>query len=256
MRTFSNNFSDLLLNFVTNVARPFLFSDEFGNINTGLISYLTPGSDYNYFADRDNIVVWGRGGNDSLVGFDPAAQPGQQQIDVLTGDFVDEEFYELFGLVGEDLERIPRGWNDRFILGDWKQFYYIDNPPFDFLGLNQFAVIADFSPSQNLIGLHGTPQDYHLLDSPLGTAIFWQQETVSDLVALLPGVSGLSLDGPSFRFQGDTPPPGPVLEEAQQIGTEGIDFVFGAIADPEGNVYLERLSRRRDDWLFRRTQAR
>ena len=234
MKEFNNNFFDLFLNVIRNV----VFSDIIHNLILENIDILTPASDYNYLTDRESEIIWGRHGNDSLVGFDPGAErPGQRQINIFFGDLVDEEFYELFGLVGEDLERTPRDWKDRFILGDWQQPYYVDDPPLAF-GLNQFAVIADFSPSQDLIQLHGSPQDYHLVGSPLGTALFWQQETVPDLVALFPGVSGLSLDGPSFQFEGDTPPPGPVLKEAQQIGTAGIDLVFSSTADSEGNVYV------------------
>ncbi len=239
MSTFNNNFFDPFLEVLRNVLRPVIFSDNLSNLLLEIADIFTPSSNYNALrAEQEIDIVWGRHGNDSLIDFAPGAeQSGQRQIDIFFGDFVDEEIYELLGFVGEDLERTPRDWKDRFILGDWQQPYYVDDPPFIF-GLNQFAVIADFSPSQDLIQLHGTPQDYHLVSSPLGTAIFWQQGTVPDLIALLPGVSGLSLEGDSFEFQGDTPPPGPVLEEAQQIGTAGIDFLFGSTVDPEGNVYV------------------
>ena len=236
---FSNNLIDPFLNAATNVLRSVIFSDNFDNLIIETIDFFTPSSDYNaWFAERESGIIYGRHGNDSLIGFDPGApHPKQRQIDLFFGDLVDEELYEFFGLVGEDLERTPRDWKDRFILGDWQQPYYIDDPPLSF-GLNQFAVIADFSPSQDLIQLHGTSQDYQLVGSPLGTALFWQQGTIPNLVALLPGVSGLSLDDPYFQFQGDTPPPGPVLEEAQQIGTAGIDFGFASTTDLSGNVYV------------------
>ncbi len=172
-----------------------IFNDYFTNLGLEIFDIFTPSSDYNApRAEQEIGIVWGRHGNDSLIDFDPGAdQAGQRQIDIFFGDLVDEEIAELFGLVGEDLERTPRDWKDRFILGDWQQPYYVDGQPLTF-GLNQFAVIADFSPSQDLIQLHGSPQDYHLVGSPLGTAIFWQQGIIPDLVALLPRVSGLSLD--------------------------------------------------------------
>ena len=216
-----------------------IYNDYFTNLGLEITDTFTPSSDYNApRAEQEIGIFWGRHENDNLIDFDPSAdQPGQRQIDIFFGDLVDEEISELFGQVGEDLERTPRDWKDRFILGDWQQPYYVDGQPLTF-GFNQFAVIADFSPSQDLIGLHGTPQDYQLVGTPLGTALFWLQETVPDLVALLPGVSGLSLDDPSFQFQGDTPPPGPVLEEVQQIGTAGIDLGFGSTTDLLGNVYI------------------
>ena len=226
------------MNVLRNVLRPVVFSDNSGNSAIENIDFLTPSSEPNVLADRDSGIIWGRHGNDSLVGFDPGVTlPGQRQIDLFFGDFLDEELYELFDLVGEGIERTPRDWKDRFILGDWQQPYYVDDQPLSF-GLNQFAVIADFSPSQDLIQLHGTSQDYQLKETPVGTAIFWQQGIIPDLIALLPSVSGLSLDDPSFQFQGDTPPPGPVIEEAQQIGTAGIDYGFASTTDLEGNLYV------------------
>ena len=239
MKEFNNNFFDPFLNVLRNVLRPVVFSDNYANSSVENIDFLTPSSEpTNVLAEGKSEIIWGRHGNDSLVGFVPGTeQPGQRQIDLFLGDLIDEELAEFYGLVAEDLERTPRDWKDRFILGDWQQPYYVNDPPLTF-GLNQFAIIADFSSSQDLIQLHGTPQDYQLVGSSLGMALFWQQETIPDLVALLPGVSGLSLDDPSFQFQGDTPPPGPVLGEAQQIGTTGIDLVFGSTVDSEGNVYV------------------
>ena len=137
-----------------------IWNNYFTNLIIEIIDFHTPSSDYNaWFSDRESAIIWGRHGNDSLVGFDPGVdQPDQGQIDIFFGDLVDEELYELWRLVGEDLERTPRDWKDRFILGDWQQPYYVEGQPLT-LGLNQFAVIADFSPSQDLIGLHGTPQE-------------------------------------------------------------------------------------------------
>ncbi len=222
-----------------NVVAPILFKDNVANkVQDTLLSF-TPASDYNYlFAERNSQLIWGRHGNDSLVSFDPvAARPGQWQIDIFFGDFVDEQLYQSLGIVAEDLERTPRDWQDRYILGDWQQPYYVNDQPLIF-GLNQFAFIADFNPNQDLIQLHGTPEDYQLVSSPLGTAIFWRQGIGSDLVAFLPVVSKLSLNDQSFQFEGDTPPPGPVLEKVKQIGTVGTDFIFDSTVDAAGNVYV------------------
>ncbi len=222
-----------------NVVAPILFKDNVANkVQDTLLSF-TPASDYNYlFAERNSQLIWGRHGNDSLVSFDPvAARPGQWQIDIFFGDFVDEQLYQSLGIVAEDLERTPRDWQDRYILGDWQQPYYVNDQPLIF-GLNQFAFIADFNPNQDLIQLHGTPEDYQLVSSPLGKAIFWQQGTGSDLIAFLPVVSKLSLNDQSFQFEGDTPPPGPVLEKVKQIGTVGTDFIFDSTVDAAGNVYV------------------
>ena len=243
MKAFNDNyFEPFLLTAISkliNVVAPIFFQDNLANLVQDTLPILTPGSDYNsLFAERNSQLIWGRQGNDSLVGFDPvAARPSQWQIDIFFGDFVDENIFESLGLVGQDLNRTPRNWQDRFVLGDWQQPYYVDGQTLIF-GLTQFAFIADFSPNQDLIQLHGTPEDYQLVSSPLGTAIFWQQGTSSDLIALLPGVYQLNLKDRSFQFEGDIPPSGPILEKAKQIGTVGTDFIFDSTVDAAGNVYV------------------
>ena len=223
MSTFDDDSSDLFSDILINVARSVIFSDNFTNFLLEILDVLTPSSNYSVWRSEQPIdLVWGRYGNDSLIDFNPGVEPSSQlQIDIFFGDFGDADFVGLFGYVSEELERTTRDWQDRFILGDWQQPYYVDPLPLIF-GLNQFALIADFSARQDLIQLHGTPQDYQLVDTPLGTALFWQQNIFPNLIALLPGVSGLSLDEEFFQFEGDTPPPGPVIE-ARQIGTTGMD---------------------------------
>ncbi len=227
--------------------------------------FLTPTSEPNYFADGESEIIWGRDGNDSLLGFDPGTNnPEQTQIDIFLGDSEDlvaaafgttnlsdiisgvsEVFFDTDTNIVERVSRAmsprnsliagARDWQDRYILGDWQQPYYVGDPGFSF---KNFASIADFSPSKDIIQLHGSPEDYQLDEAFGATAIYWQQGTEPDLIALLPLVSGLSLEGDYFKFTGDSPPPGPAIESARQIGTAGIDFVFNSTTDPEGNVYI------------------
>ncbi len=227
------------------------------------LKFLTPTSEPNYFADEESEIIWGRDGNDNLLGFDPAANNrNSTQIDILLGDSEDlvaaafgtpnllgialgvaEVFLDTDTNIVELVSREfndsliagARDWQDRYILGDWQQPYYVGDPGFS---LKQFASVADFSPSKDIIQLHGSPEDYQLVENDNATAIYWQQETGSDLIAFLPLVSGLSLEGDYFKFVGDTPPPGPVIEPARQIGTNGIDFVFNSTTDSEGNVFI------------------
>ncbi|MGV2829411.1 SBBP repeat-containing protein [Myxosarcina sp. GI1(2024)] len=263
MNSFNDNYLEPFISnaipiFYSTIA-PIFFQDNLANTVQDTIQIITPSSDYNsLLAERGSQVIWGRHGNDSLVAYDPGAvRPNQWQIDIFLGDFVDENFIDSLGLVGQDASRTLRKWQDRFILGDWRQPYYTENQPHIF-GLNQFAVIIDFSPSQDLIQLHGTPEDYRLVSSPLGTAIFWQQETSSDLIALLPGVPRLHLNDRSLQFEGNTPPSGPILDKVKQVGTAGFDFIFDSTVDDTGNVYVGggttgalagTLSGSRDAWL-------
>ena len=227
------------------------------------LKFLTPNSEPNYFADGESEIIWGRDGNDNLLGFDPAADNGEQtQIDIFLGDGEDlvaaalgtsnlldialgvsEVFLGTDTNIVESVSREfndsliagARDWQDRYILGDWQQPYYVDDPGFS---LKQFASVADFSPSQDIIQLHGSPEDYQLVENDNATFIYWQHETSSDLVAFLPLVSDLSLEGNYFEFTGNTPPPGPIIESARQIGTAGIDFVFNSTTDSEGNILV------------------
>lgn len=227
------------------------------------LKLLTPNSEFNFLADRDSQLIWGRDGNDRLLGFDPAANnPEQTKVDTFLGDGEDlvaaalgtpnfrtivlgvaEVFFETDTDIVETVSRMygdtvivgERDWQDTYILGDWQQPYYVSGPE---LSTRQFAVLLDFSSTEDTIELHGTPENYQLVESSTGTGIFWQDETGTDLVAILPRITGLSLQDDYFKFIGNTPPAGPVVEEAQQIGTTGIDFVFNSTADSKGNLYI------------------
>lgn len=184
------------------------------------IQTYTPGSDL-AAAFRKNQIVYGRDGNDTLVGLNPFANnPNQLQIDVFIGDL--------------PIIQSPNtpNWSDRFVLGDWKQPYYVDG------GLNDFTTILDFNRNQDIIQLHGTPADYQLVTAINGTEILHQQGTVTDRIAQLPLVFGLSLEDNYFQFEGDTSPQGPVLTQTKQLGTAGFDLSSTSAIDTFGNVYI------------------
>ncbi|MGV2829410.1 SBBP repeat-containing protein [Myxosarcina sp. GI1(2024)] len=187
----------------------------------------SPGSDL-LFSNGKSSVYWGRDGNDTFYIAPEANNP--LQIDLLFGDLVDGKLFP-------GLEETPRDWQDRFILGDWHRPYYVSSLPFP-LGLNQFAVIADLNPELDRIELHGTPEDYQLVSTPVGTALVWQQLPTPDLIALFPLAEDLSLESDYFQFEGDTPPEGSQLETVQQLGTEGVDGWASTTTDSLGNVYV------------------
>ena len=194
---------------------------------------VTSGSDLNFASpaeDEEVKVVWGRHGSDRLSGFDPSAKlDGERRIDFLVGDLLEEQ---LFGSSPGPF----RSWQDTFILGDWQTPYYADDKKP--LGLNQFALIMDFNPNEDLIQLHGTPQDYRLIESSLGTAVFWRQNSSFSLIGVVGGIPVRDLiDGDYFDFKGNTPPE-TVLEKAEQIGTVGVDYLFSSSVDAEGNLYV------------------
>ena len=128
-----------------------------------------------------NDFLYGDKGDDTLVGVDTrSATPGQGEIDFLTG--------------GEG--------SDLFVLGDSTRVYY------DGDSNGGYAILTDFNPAQDRIQLKGSAANYLLfsyidegsnlprtdiyLDKP-GT------ET-DDLIAVVQGVSDLSLQGNYFNF--------------------------------------------------------
>ncbi|MBY5310190.1 hemolysin [Aphanizomenon flos-aquae CCAP 1446/1C] len=204
-----------------------LLESEINATILNLLNVSTPGSDL-LLKNEDSEFMWGRTGNDTFIGLKPGDNnPDQLQIDIMLGD--------------GDLMALQKGsqfnGNDRFVLGDWKQPYYADAQELNF-GFKQFASILDFNPKQDTIQLHGCPEDYQLVKSPLGTAIFWKQGTVPDLIAFLPGNYHLHLEENYFQYEGDTPPPGPVLEKIQQIGSSSFDSLISSATDPNGNLFV------------------
>lgn len=217
---------------------PFYFNDDpetnFPNIYGDFTNVVTASSEINIGTteDREVKLIWGRHGEDKLIGFDPGIdRGGKRDIDIFAGDWTDER---LFGL--RTGQKIPfTEWQDTFIWGDWKKPFYVEND--DTLGLNQFAFITDFNSSQDIIQLHGSSSDYKLVDIQLGTAIFWQDKNGFDLVGVVGGATGLNLESDNFNYKGNTPPK-TFLEDAKQVGGGSIDYIFTSTVDAGGNLYV------------------
>ncbi len=196
----------------------------------------SPGSDI-AAGFRPNQIVWGRTGNDTVLGYLPAnSQNNIDQIDILLGDS------EIPLLV----DPIPRDWSNTFILGDWQRPYYAREKSFvlelNNLGLSDFALIADFNSNLDFIQLYGTRSDYQLTNFGLGTAI-WSPKTIfpdftiaPDIIGVLPN-SDLTLDASFFQFAGYNPPEVSNLTQTKQLGTSGFDLSNSVTTDSLGNVY-------------------
>ncbi|MEG4348172.1 DUF4347 domain-containing protein [Microcoleus sp. LAD1_D3] len=131
---------------------------------------------------KGNDNLKGGKGKDILTGVDPnSVNAGFSEIDILTG--------------GRE--------RDKFILGDTTQFYYNDGNDAD-LGLSDYALITDFKEGKDSIQLHGTKSNYILGASPVGLptgiGIFYQTTDQNELIGIVQGVSGLSLDSDAFAF--------------------------------------------------------
>ncbi|MBH8573285.1 hypothetical protein I8752_09695 [Nostocaceae cyanobacterium CENA369] len=164
------------------------------------------GNDNGYVYDNNDTLIGGSG-NDLLI-----AGPGSDVLDggtgddVLIGDVVDN-FYDI------PVDTLTGGaGRDQFILGgEYGNLYYSSDPVLQ--SNKEYAIITDFSRSQDVIQLPksysnygeplGIPVKYILGSSPIGlpqgTAIYIDQDT-DVLIAIIQGVSGLSLDESYFRF--------------------------------------------------------
>jgi Ca2+-binding RTX toxin-like protein len=195
-----------------------------------LIQTYTPSSDI-AIGYQPSQIVWGRTGNDTVVGLQPvASNPSQLQIDVLVGDIE-------FDLLPSPT---PRDWSNRFILGEWQKSYYA-NGNSSIFGLNDFALIPDFNPYKDIIQLNGTSQDYRLFEFSGGTAILRPQVielnyAVPDVIAVIL-TPNLSLDANYFKFAGYTSPQDPTLPQTNQWGTVGFEYSNNVATDLFGNVY-------------------
>ncbi|NEO76987.1 MAG: PEP-CTERM sorting domain-containing protein [Moorea sp. SIO4G3] len=188
----------------------------------------TPGPDP-FVGDSGTNIIFTRTGNDILLGVDPGAPiPGQGEIDILIG--------------GPDTTSDGSSANaptrDRFLLGDENNPYYAGGT--GFRGKKDYALIGDFDPNQDTIRLHGDSSNYTL--KPIGpkkngTAIYLNNPR-PDLIAVLPGASGLSVDGDYFEYDNTPPSQQPAFDNAQQLGSASVDIAFNVGTDSVGNVYV------------------
>lgn len=215
-------------------------------------------------------VIFGRAGNDTIYSDDPVKSNTQQQnIDFLFGDLFDnttEEYEILLNIQSTEqggnplliLDRdIPSVGQDRFVLGDADRPYYASANPdtlatTNFLGVNEYAVIYDFSPAEDIIQLNGKRKDYVLIDVNglkvegieqlfFGKAILSLQQGLPDLIAFVLAKPEVKLDlkDKNFRFVGNKP-----LKKAKQrkkigqLGTTGNDISIDAATDPSGNLFI------------------
>ena len=148
------------------------------------------GNDNINAGDGSDIVIGGTGndslnggaGDDRLIGVNPyLANAGSNEIDVLTGGT----------------------GSDRFILGNAINVFYDDGNNTN-AGTGNYARIADFDSSQDVIQLSGAKSNYFLAVSPIsgvsGTAIYLNKPDgePDELIAVIQGVTGLDINSPAF----------------------------------------------------------
>ncbi|MEH2461855.1 DUF4214 domain-containing protein [Nostoc sp.] len=139
--------------------------------------------------------IWGGGNDDKLW--------GEQGNDQLNGDD-GNDILNGYGFSDYEQDTLNGGGNaDRFILGDANNVYYSRK------GLSDFARITDFNRYEDVIQLRQLSLDassstqawgYRLVTVGANTEI--RLDSNGDTIAVLQGVSGLSLTGQGFAFEG------------------------------------------------------
>ncbi len=158
--------------------------------------YITGGdANDSLFGDSGNDLLYGGRGNDSVFGGTGSDRLfGDEGNDVLTGaDTVTigvSEFDRLTGGSG----------SDRFILGATVGVFYNDGNT-STSGLGDYALIADFNPTEDTLQLSGFKSSYTLGAAPTGlatgTALFLNENT-PELIAIIQGSTNLSLSANYF----------------------------------------------------------
>ncbi|MEH2263303.1 calcium-binding protein [Nostoc sp.] len=194
----------------------------------------------------NNDSLSGGSGNDRLIGVDPFLPNlnfGRGEIDTLTGNQNDDIF-----VLGQVLNN--------------KNIVFYDNGNTKSLGSEDYALITDFGLVNNnlnrgvdKIQLSGSSRNYSLGSSPTGlpsgTAIFFNDSSTQELIAILQGISSsdVSLTNPDqFTFVkapialsnlGSTP----IVRNATLTGTDSSDvLVFNTTSLGNINLALTNIS--------------
>ena len=165
-----------------------------------------------------NDTLDGKGGNDILAGGDSLiGGPGNDTltgggisvkndkifvtsdasgIDTLTGG----KGSDLFVLGGESSNLFTEGSN-LIIVGGESQPESENNSVtivhYDEAGNDDYALITDFDPREDVIRLGASKNDYSLINLPSSTELYFGEE----LVAIIEGNTELSLNNSYFQFQ-------------------------------------------------------
>ncbi|MEL7356673.1 MAG: SBBP repeat-containing protein [Cyanobacteria bacterium J06560_6] len=228
------------------------------------VSLLTPASDLVGGSTTAEIeAIFGRAGNDVLFPFDPTATYPDINIDILFGDLFDnsaDEFEIVLGITeGRPLgilnTNIPSVGRDRFVLGDESTPFYTAPNPFDannILGTNEFAVIYDFDPTQDVIQLFGKEEDYSLIEindlevegieqAFSGEAIIYNGGITPDLIGYIISTPEQDFDfkddKDAFDFVGDKGKD-KGKKDIVRLGTPGFDQAQATTIDSAGNIYV------------------
>ncbi len=191
-----------------------------------------------------NNLITGNGGHNILIGgAGHDSLSGGAGNDSISGDEGDDR---LMGVAENtvnqglgEIDTLAGGTgSDLFILGVFSDVFYNDNDSLSG-GTNDYARIQGFNSLEDKIQLAGSRNNYTLdtTYSPGNTALYYNQPNgePAELIAIIEGVTDLSLTSPAFEYAID------LLEGYNKIeGTEGDDVIEkGQEIDNDGNEETE-----------------
>jgi RTX calcium-binding nonapeptide repeat (4 copies)/FG-GAP-like repeat len=152
-------------------------------------------------ATEDNIVgvtfddlLYGGAGNDTLFGY-----AGNDILNGVNPNNINPGINEVDNLNGET-------GSDRFILGDSANIYY-DDQNITTTGNTDYALIIDFTPTEDKLQLQGTASNYLLQVVGTNTNLYLNKpgSEPDELIGVLQGVTGLNLTSSAFKYVASKP---------------------------------------------------
>lgn len=140
--------------------------------------------------------------NDTLTGtrFNDAIF-GLAGNDILNGGAGNDTLFGTASGVGERDTLIGGAGSDTFYLGDTNAFYDDRQPKT--AGIDDYALITDFDPKEDIINLNGRKNDYAISPSPVnlpnGSEIYRRYQGKNELIAIAHGNAKLNLNSDYFR---------------------------------------------------------
>lgn len=158
-----------------------------GVFNLNTVTFLNDLDNTIQGRNDSNDIVNAQGGNDRLQGL--------SGNDLLRGGFGNDTLIGNGSNSIGDIDTLTGGaGGDTFILS------YDDGDPAT-AGTGDYALITDFNTSEDKIQLTGQQSDYVLEASPSGLPVGTALYSTDELIGIVQGSSGLSLDGGYFSFQ-------------------------------------------------------
>ncbi|WP_013334894.1 beta strand repeat-containing protein [Gloeothece verrucosa] len=159
------------------------------------------GGDEIYGEDGNDVLNGGNDGDALFGGIGNDILNGDAGNDYLSGGNGNDTLQGTNNGVGERDPLEGGTESDRFILGDTTKIFYDDGNS-TLAGSNDYAQINDFNPTEDIIQLNGSSNNYLLTVSGSNTNLYINKPGTEpdELIAIIQNQTGLSLTNPYFSY--------------------------------------------------------